>query len=958
VPHTPETTTDWIEALSQTEDRRVRQQALLRHTQGDSSELAGQLYQAVVRLARVDLVRAEHVAEALGWLAEKSGQPQIRALKCRAAGHVFYLTGNYKRALEEHAKALAIFEELGPELDAARAMMNHLQPMIYLGEYDAALTMAERARAIFRKHNDQLRLARLDTNVGNVRYRQDRFAEALELYERSYRVLIERGDEQDVAIVLRNMAVCFISLNRFEDALATYRNAREHCESHNLPLLVAECDYNIAYLHYLRGEYTRAIGLYQTTRSLCEKLSDRYHTALCDLDLSELYLELNLSEEGFELAGRAQKGFEQLSMGYEAAKAVTFQAIAASQERDVPVALREFARARALFERERNALWPALIDLYQALVLEEAGEYARARELSESALRYFRESPAVTKAALCDLLLARLDLQEGRHADALAHCQTALDLLKQAEAPAADFQAQVVLGQIEEARGDPKAAYAAYDRAQLLLEGLRSRLLAEELKISFLKDKLSVYESLVSLAMADEAHLSTTGDPAAAKAFDFMERAKSRSLADLISFSLHDVRPKAQAGGGLATRVEELRLQLTMAYRQVQQEEMLSGYASPSRVQSLRRNARELQSDLRDAASSLRTMDEDFASLVNAGTASLERIQAALPADGLLLEYYVARDRIFACVVSPRSLRIQMLGPAGDARRVFRLLQFQLSKFRLGADYLARFSSALRSAVQAHLSELYRQLIAPVRSLLQAAHLTIVPHGFLHYLPFQSLMQEGRCLVDDFTVSYAPSASVFALFATRPPTENRESLVMGIPDLLAPQIRAEAKTVAGILPEARLFVGDGATHELLLEFGPQSRYVHIATHGLFRQDNPMFSSIRLGRSELNLYDLYRMRLSAELVTLSGCGTGLNAVVGGDELLGLVRGLLYAGAQAVLVSLWDVNDDSTAKFMKFFYEGLQRQANKAAALQNAMQRLREDYPHPYYWAPFVLIGKFD
>jgi CHAT domain-containing protein len=144
---------------------------------------------------------------------------------------------------------------------------------------------------------------------------------------------------------------------------------------------------------------------------------------------------------------------------------------------------------------------------------------------------------------------------------------------------------------------------------------------------------------------------------------------------------------------------------------------------------------------------------------------------------------------------------------------------------------------------------------------------------------------------------------------------------------------------------------------VLKKYAADSRYVHIATHGLFRQDNPMFSSIRLGQSELNLFDIYDLQLSAELVTLSGCGTGLNVVVGGDELLGLVRGLLYAGAQSLVVTLWDVNDESTAEFMKVFYEQLRSTPNKAVALRHAMAALRDTYSHPYHWAPFLLIGKY-
>jgi CHAT domain-containing protein len=133
--------------------------------------------------------------------------------------------------------------------------------------------------------------------------------------------------------------------------------------------------------------------------------------------------------------------------------------------------------------------------------------------------------------------------------------------------------------------------------------------------------------------------------------------------------------------------------------------------------------------------------------------------------------------------------------------------------------------------------------------------------------------------------------------------------------------------------------------------------VHIATHGYFRQDNPMFSAIGLGDSQLNLFDLYQLNLPAELVTLSGCGTGLNVVVGGDELLGLKRGLLYAGAEGVLLTLWDVNDQSTAEFMKLFYTRMKTSRNKAEALQSAMREIREAYPHPFYWAPFVLVGKY-
>lgn len=118
----------------------------------------------------------------------------------------------------------------------------------------------------------------------------------------------------------------------------------------------------------------------------------------------------------------------------------------------------------------------------------------------------------------------------------------------------------------------------------------------------------------------------------------------------------------------------------------------------------------------------------------------------------------------------------------------------------------------------------------------------------------------------------------------------------------------------------------------------------------------MFSSIRLAGSYTNLYDLYHMDLPVDLLTLSGCVTGLNAVIEGDELLGLTRGLLYAGAQSLLVSLWDVDDRSTSDFMRDFYRQMKESPRKTDALREAMIRLSERYPHPYNWAPFKLIGR--
>jgi CHAT domain-containing protein len=171
-----------------------------------------------------------------------------------------------------------------------------------------------------------------------------------------------------------------------------------------------------------------------------------------------------------------------------------------------------------------------------------------------------------------------------------------------------------------------------------------------------------------------------------------------------------------------------------------------------------------------------------------------------------------------------------------------------------------------------------------------------------------------------------------------------------------PSVKQEIEAVANVLPNPKVLWGAEATEDRLLEYGATSTFIHIASHGYFRPDSPMFSAIRLADSYLTLYDLYRMNLPAEFLTLSGCVTGLNVVDEGDELIGLTRGLLYSGTQSLLLSLWDVDDKSTSEFMKIFYEGSSPALPNADVLRSAVLQVRERYPHPYQWAAFKLTGK--
>jgi tetratricopeptide (TPR) repeat protein len=944
----------WIIELAAIAEEGQRRVFLSAQEQTCSHEAVNLLYNAVVTFARVDLQKAERLAQASSWIAERLNDAYSTAQSSRAVGHILYLTGKYQQAIREYEKALDLFERLGRDVDYARTISGSLQSLIYDGQYERAFRLGEQARSIFNNHKDRLRLARLDSNIANIYYRQDRFQEAIDLYEQAYSEFLQCGETLDIAAVLRNLAVCYISLNDFSRAEETYRVARQHCMEHGFLLLVAEADYNVAYLHYLRGEYLRAIELYDQTRKLCAELGDRYHQALCDLDESEIYLELNLTEGGTELAQDAFNAFTDLGMKYEAAKAATFSAIAISQQGRHKQALEGFERAHDLFVQEQNDLWPALIDLYKALVLFEAGENDLAEDLAARALGYFGNSVLPSKAALCELLLAAIELRGSDPEEARSYCSAALSRLTHIDSPAT-YQAYFMLGQAEEASGNTELARQAYEQAFRKLEDLRSHLGKEELKIAFLKNKLAVYEGLVITSLA-----VSFGARAQREAFGYIEQAKSRSLADLIALRTSSVASRQpEARSPAMGEFRDLRQKLNWTYHQIELEELNPEGRSPERIQQLRHLSRRYEGALVKAFSQVQQVDSEFASLQNAKIVSVEELQRILPENTLLLEYYTARNRFYVCLVSRKQFRFVSLGEVTQVREKVRLLQLQLAKFRLGADYIKQLEKPLLQATQAHLEEIYSLLIAPIRSQLSAEHLIIVPHGFLHYLPFHALSDGERYLIDDFSVSYAPSSSIFAVCQAKGQQtgSDGETLVLAVPDARAPFIEEEGRFVASAMGNARLFMGAEATEEKLRIHGPKSRFIHIATHGHFRQDNPMFSSIRLGNSLLSLFDLYQLQFDAELVTLSGCGTGMNVVIGGDELIGLVRGLLYAGAQTLMVSLWEVHDQSTAEFMRDFYQGYKASANKANALRSALMKLKQKHRHPYYWAAFALVGRF-
>lgn len=987
------------------------------------AQAAGQL--------RVDLDRAAAMAEQARALARRHPGYAVRAYALRARANLRWFRGQHRQAAAAHFRAAALFTAAQMPVEAARTLSSSIQPLILCGEYGRARAAGRRAGRIFTAHGEALRLARLEINLGNIDHRQDRFPQALAHYQSAYEQLLALGggaarrpparagqaaasgggaaaapDVEGIIAALHNIAMCAIVVNDYGRARTAHAQARQLCLDHRLPRGVIQADYNIAYLHYFRGNYARAIEMLRAARQAARDLGDPYLAALCPLDLAEIYVELHLPAEALELAQDAGRRFAALGMNYEAAKAQTSQAIALCQQGQGLLAAEIFSQARAAFAGEKNLVWPALTELYRGIAWLGEERWFEARRDAENALAFFQAHPLPGRELACRLLLAELELRSGSVAAAREQARAARAAMTGHEPPLLRQQACRLLGEIAERCGQPLQAARHYVAGQKILESLRGAIHGEELKISFLRQRLAVYENMAGLCAdpATAAALAPLG-AAAELAWHAIEQAKSRALRDRVAAQQNGgpagspeggprtkggpASPAAQAPAGamaqaaarspLVARIRALREELHWYHHRLEAEQLAPEPPDPARLEALQRGAEQRE---RAFIRALRQLPAGAGAVqlgLDPAPVAMAQMQACLRPAATLVEFFRVREKIFAAVLPPHgALELMAVTYVPRVEREMQGLRLQLSKFRLGPAYAAQFAAPLQRATEAHLAALYQELIAPLRARLRTPELLIVPHEQLHALPFHALHDGRGHLLDAYTIAYAPSATIYARTggwrgaarrrgggrsaaggrragAPLAPARAAAALVLGIPDERNPAIAAEARAVAAALPGARLYLGAAASRNALAQEGGGSRIVHIATHGVFRPDHPLFSAIRLGDGELSLHDLYALRLPAELITLSGCSTGLAAGDAGDERLGLARGLLAAGARHLLLTLWDVQDASTADFMQAFYPRLSAGQAPAAALRATMQEMRQRYPHPFYWAPFQLLA---
>lgn len=523
-----------------------------------------------------------------------------------------------------------------------------------------------------------------------------------------------------------------------------------------------------------------------------------------------------------------------------------------------------------------------------------------------------------------------------------AHLDAAHRLADAIAVPRLRYEVDLRRARVLRAAGDTDRALVVLRRATEQIEATRGELVSERHRRAYLTDRLEAHAmlviTLVELGGPDELR----------EAFEVAERARSRALLDAMSGLTGTRRTTVDAGA--AERLERFSEDLESMYNGMLGDEELRG------VPIVQGDLASLEAAIESAVDA--SVGTGPAGVEEAPVVDVPSLQTALAAAGAtLVSYHAIDDRLITFVVAPDRFDVRVL-PASLAAVVAetRRLDAQLARFRVGQEFATRWSSQLRDAAEAALDGVAGMVLAPVADLLAGAgRVVVVPCREVRSVPFAALPLGAGRLIDAAELVMAPSASAWARCRDIPPATGTPVLV-AVADERAPRVDAEVDAVAALLPAAEVLRGPFATCEAVRAAAAMSPPVlHLACHGVFHPAHAMFSALRLADGWLTAHELAAGSLAGSLVSVSACESGRYAVHAGDEVVGLPRALLVAGARDVVASNWLAHDDATARLMTRFHAAVAGGDDPAAALRIAQQAVRDDYPHPFHWAAFSVTG---
>lgn len=823
-----------------------------------------------------------------------------------------------------------------------------------------------------------------------LRLERHHYDEALALLD-SAEVRYERYMRDRVSEVLVLRGAALGSMFRFSSAERVLEQAVEKAEAHRNRLVTVQAMVALADLRYQRGRYRAARNAAQDALMLAEQLQAVDHEITARIVLAEvaqqegnLDVALSQLQAGLALARAAQSpsrirelhsklGVAALSLGDANAAKEHFgtmldvmqgraegDAIAEAciglgrtyhQFQNPEEALRYFDRALLQLGEEGTEQLRAEALLGKAWALIDLGALDQAEAHLTTARQLVPDD--LSTAYRVEVGLGRVALGREAYWPALDHFQIATSINRRLRHPAMQWQVAFGTALARWNLEQPRRAEQAFTASVEAIETVRNELSRPSSRSSYVQNKAQVYEHFA--AFLEEQGRSTD-------AFYYTERARSRSLVDLLYTSQQERRVLAEQSTDQVIEMNRRLQSLTDALdgMTASPEAASASEADATREAQLRREYARIEARYQ----ALREDVATTAPLFTFDTLPADSVRFTLANREAMVVYDLRRiglqgrqrDASVAYVILPNEVTTVSLDLDGDIEEAVVFLREHIGSEEGGPG--EGWEPASR--------RLYDALIQPVKAALPGwvNHLHVVPEGVLNYLPFAVLQgPEGRFLVEEYALSVVPSAGTLKLCRQQNPQRWRSILLFADPNGELPGSRAEVMAIREESPNRRhVFSGAQATQANLEEFAGQYDILHFATHGRFVRRAPWRSHLELhGEERLTVEEIGRLNLDAYLVTLSACETALsgglvNDVPSGDEWIGLNQAFLAAGTPTVMASLWPIDDQVSGAFMIAFYDQLGPRG-KAQALADVQRQFiqNEQWRHPFYWAPFTIIG---
>lgn len=871
-------------------------------------------------------------------LFQTEKNPEMIAPVLGGLGATYIRLGQKRKGIEYVNRALNLFQETDDRDLEAKTLAVMGGVLSSIGQNRKALEWAQRALQIARQDKNRSNEAFALSSLGEIHNLLGDRQSALRDYDEALRVGLEANDRSWKPTVLSNMASIYLDFGEIDRSTALYEESIRASETEGEPENAALGLNGLALISERQAAPLKALSYYQRVLALARAFKHQDREAAALANIAGLYASFDQHELALKGSHDAVAAFSAIEdAAGEATALANIGAIYNKLDRHseaLNYLNRALERQRAMENREGQA--HTLLGIGDAH--RQAGDLARAYDAYTESLALMTEVEDRLGVAMACSRLGLTYHMQGNYQKAYEYYLRALPLTRSANDRRQEALSLVNLGLLHEDKADLKEAESFYEQATAVLEQVRTAARLEEFKTAVADQSADLYSQAILLKIK----LGKAAD-----AFELSERARARTLLDQINGVRIDMRKSADRE--LIEQEQALRFEMASLEKKLQ-EEMARGGAGEA-CGPLEERLKQGRQAYAEIIVRLKASNPEYAELQGYLPVSHIEIQRLLRPETTLLSYYVTASKTLIFVVTRDSLKV-VEAPVGE------------KELRNSIDWFRSFAS-LRSPESAGLRQLYAWLIAPVRQHIKTPRVCVIPHGILHQLPFAALNDGKGYFGDQHTIYYLPAASLLPSIERRSGRACKRLLALaeakaeGQPSLR--YVDYEAETMARLYQGKALLSGQASKAEFL-RLAADYDILHIASHAELNTRSPLFSRILLtptqnGSQALEVREIYDLDLShTSLVMLSACETQLGAQSRGDEIVGLNRAFIYAGASTVIASLWRVDDRATSLLMRSFYTHLKRGMGKAQALRMAQSETRRQFANPYYWAAFVLTGE--